>query len=360
MAASDTIINPLHPSVVDKIDPDFARIYNSHQASTLRADQVSYEEYNKDRAKYTFPTYKVEGPCPDVGSTTVHTIPATEPVGEIAVQIIKPTSDAISKGGLSQNGRLPAYLDFHGGGFVIGNLATDEVFCKNTAQEVGCVVVNVEYRTSPEYPHPTPVMDSFDALKWVVNNGDALNIDTSRLAVGGFSAGGSIAAALALMARDDPAIPPLKLQLLVVPVLDARFVPEEGSCDPNTVPYESYVSLEHAPCLPLHRLRWFYNLWLGTGKERVEKANDFRASPMVASDFSRLAPASIHSAQVDPLADEGRTYHGKLVAAGTPSELNVYKGVGHPFGHWVGELPAAREFYKNAHSALRLSLTASQ
>lgn len=287
----------------------------------------------------------------------MHQIAAAEPVGEVAVQIIKPTSDAIARGGLIRNGRLPAYLDFHGGGFVIGNLATDEVFCKNVAQQVGCAVVNVAYRTSPEYPHPTPVLDSFAALKWVVDNADTLDIDTSRLAVGGFSAGGCLAAALALLARDDPAVPPLKLQLLVVPVLDARFVPEEGSCDPKTVPYESYVTLEYAPCLPLNRLRWFYNLWLGRGKQRIEKANDFRASPMVADDFSRLAPASIHSAEIDPLVDEGRLYHDKLVAAGTPSDLKVYKGVGHPFGHWAGELPAAKEFHENVYSALRGSLT---
>lgn len=243
---------------------------------------------------------------------------------------------------------------------VIGSLLTDEVFCKNIAQKVGCVAINVEYRTSPEYPHPTPVVDSFVALRWVVDNGDMLSIDTSRLAVGGYSAGGCIAAALALLARDNgpAALPSLKLQLLVVPVLDARFVPEDGPCDPNTVPYASYVSLEHAPCLPLNRLRWFYNLWLGRGKQRIDRANDFRASPMVAADFSRLAPASIHSAEIDPLVDEGRLYHEKLMAAGTPSDLKVYNGVGHPFGHWAGELPAAREFRENAYSALRGAFTA--
>ncbi|KUI69715.1 hypothetical protein VM1G_05036 [Cytospora mali] len=353
MAQLDTVVNPIHPSVVDKVAPDFARIYNTYQATKLRADQVPYEEYNKDRAKYTFPTPKVEGPCPDVGSITVYKIPVTEPAGEIAVQVITPTPEAVSAGGLQKDGRLPAYLDFHGGGFVIGTLATDQVFCQNVAQHVSCAVVNVEYRTSPEHPHPTPVMDCFDALRWVVSRAGGLGVDPARLAVGGFSAGGSIAAALALMARDDPAIPPLRLQLLVVPVLDARYVPEEGSCDPAAVPYESYVSLEYAPFLPLQRLRWFYNLWLGRGAERVEKANDFRASPMVARDLSNLAPASIHCAEVDPLVDEGKVYHEKLLAAGTSSVLTVYKGVCHPFGHWVGELPAAKEFAQNTHTALR-------
>jgi acetyl esterase/lipase len=158
------------------------------------------------------------------------------------------------------------------------------------------------------------------------------------------------------MARDDPGIPPLRHQLLIVPVLDARYVPEEGSCDPAAVPYESYVRLEFAPCLPLQRIRWFYNLWLGRGAERVERANDFRASPMAAKDLSNLAAASIHCAEVDPLVDEGKAYHEKLTAAGTSSVLKVYKGVGHPFGHWVGELPVAREFAQNVHAALREAL----
>ncbi|ROW07543.1 hypothetical protein VPNG_07059 [Cytospora leucostoma] len=357
MAAQDHIVNPIDASVVDKVAPEFAQIYNTYQASKLRADQVPYEEYNKDRAKYTFPTYKVSGPCPDVGSSVVYTIPVTEPTGEISVEVVHPTAEAISAGGLQNDDRLPAYLDFHGGGFVIGNLDTDRVFCRNVAQSVGCIVVNVEYRTSPEYPHPTPIMDSFDALKWVVKEADSLGIDASRLAVGGFSAGGCIAAALAVMARDDPTIPPLRHQLLIVPVLDARYVPEEGSCDPKTVPYESYVSFEFAPCLPLQRLRWFYNLWLGRGAERVERANDFRASPIVAKDLSNLAPASIHSAAIDPLVDEGKAYHEKLTAAGTPSVLKVYGGVGHPFGHWVAELPAATELAQTAHSALRQAFT---
>lgn len=306
---------------------------------------------------------------------TLHRISVTTPPGEITVQVFIPTADAIAAGGLAapQKGEdsrdhhalLPAYVDFHGGGFVIGDLATDAGFCANVAQHVGCVVVNVAYRLAPEYPHPTPVADSFDALKWVARHAEEafLRVDASRIAVGGFSAGGCIAAALALMARDEPGTfpAPLRLQLLIVPVLDARYVPEEqldeGGRFPGEEPppYESYVRLEHAPCLPMHRLVWFYRLWLGaTGPGRVSNANDFRASPMVASSLGgKLAPASIHCAEIDPLVSEGRAYHDKLQAAGTPSELTVYPGVGHPFAHWEGEVPAAREFHQRAYAALR-------
>lgn len=282
----------------------------------------------------------------------------TEPAGEVSVQVLVPTDEAISAGGLrSEDGRLPAYIDYHGGGFVIGDLNTDLTFCHRVCHSAGCIVVNVDYRLSPEFPHPTPAMDSYGALKWVAKNADALGIDSSRMAVGGFSAGGCLAAAACLMARDDPdpgELPKLRLQILIVPVLDARYVPEEGSCsdEAGTVPYESYKSLEFAPMLPLSRLVWFYKLWLGIGPERAGKASDFRASPMAAKSFENLAPASVHCAGIDPLVSEGKAYHEKLLAAGTPSKLKVYKGVGHTFGHWVGELPAGREFMEDVLTAL--------
>lgn len=324
----------------------------------LAAHHVPYETYNQDRPKYSLPASQLEGHIAEAGSLSLVKIPVTTPPGEIALQVIKPTTAAITAGGLAKDGLLPAYIDYHGGGFVIGNLHTDLGFCQNIAQHVGCAVVNVDYRLAPEHPHPTPALDSFDALKWVVGHARELGIDAARLAVGGFSAGGGLAAAVAIMAREDkdPAagLPPLKLQLLVVPVLDCRYVPEEGPADPESVPYESYVRLDKAPCLPMARIVWFYNLWLGKGDTRVENAKDFRASPMVAASLANLAPASIHCAELDPLVDEGREYYKKLVEAGiTESSITVYSGVGHPFAHWTRELPAAREFHQNAYKALK-------
>lgn len=155
------------------------------------------------------------------------------------------------------------------------------------------------------------------------------------------------------MARDEPSLPRLALQLLIVPVVDARFVPTEGSCDPTKTPYESYITCEFAPMLPLNRLIWFYNLWLGTGEDRAEKANDFRASPILADSHANLAPAIIRCAEIDPLVSEGTAYHEKLLEAGTPSKLKVYKGQGHPFGQWDGVSPTAMEFVSDCVSELK-------
>lgn len=175
-----------------------------------------------------------------------------------------PTEDAILKSGLrSKDGKLPAHVNYHGGGFVIGGLESDESWCRQACQEVGCIVVNVDYRMAPEFPHPVPLTDSWAALKFVFSEAEMLGIDVTRVSVGGASAGAQLAAVLAILARDDPSMPKLVLQNLVVPLVDVRYVPLKGSCDPS-VPYKSYITNEYAPCLPLNRLRWFYNLWLGT------------------------------------------------------------------------------------------------
>ncbi|KAI1500796.1 Alpha/Beta hydrolase protein [Biscogniauxia marginata] len=360
MGSYDTpdLINPLHPSVVDKVDPIYADIYTRYQAPRVRADQVPYEVYNKDRKKYSFPTYLVTGSAPEVASSTIYQVPVSSPPGEIDVQVYMPTADAVAEGGLATTpaGLLPVLVDFHGGGFVIGGLQDDDVLCRNLCQRAGCAIVNVAYRTAPEHPHPTPVLDSWEALNWVFASAERLGLDASRVAVSGLSAGGCIAAVLAVLARDArPALPPLALQLLIVPVIDARHVPREGPAAPDC-PYGSYRALEFAPSLPLARLSWFYNYWLGTGTDeagREARARDFRASPILAESHAGLAPASIRCAGVDPLVDEGAAYHAKLSEAGTPSKIKIYKGQGHPFGQWGGANPAAREFTEDCVNDLK-------
>ncbi|KAH8646953.1 alpha beta hydrolase fold-3 domain-containing protein [Tricladium varicosporioides] len=356
MGEKTPLPNALHPSVVDRLDPQFAEIFTKYQAPRVQANQVSYEEYNKDRSKYTFQI--CPGPYPEVGNIRIYKVTVPDPDGQIDVQVFFPTEDAISKSGLkNKNGKLPAHVNYHGGGFVIGNLKTDESWCRQICQALGCIIVNVDYRLAPEFPHPIPLTDSWAALEWTFSKASELGIDSSRVSVGGLSAGGHIAAGLALMQRDDPNMPKLVLQLLVVPAVDTRFIPLEGPADPD-VPYESYIKNEFAPCLPLDRLRWFYQLWLGTDIDaRKNITQDWRASPILASSHANLAPASLHIAGVDTLTSEGIAYHEVLKKAGTPSTLKVYEGVGHPFGHWDGELEKGKEYVQDTIAALRNAYT---
>ncbi|KAI1812358.1 alpha beta hydrolase fold-3 domain-containing protein [Poronia punctata] len=347
------LVNPLRPEVAARIDPTFLEIYNKHQAVKLRADQVQYEVYKEDPARYSFPTHIVAGDLPSVSSNKIYKVAVTHPAGEVEVQVYVPTTEAINSGGLrGADGRLPALVNYHGGGFVIGDLKSDEALVRQLCQATGCIIVNADYRTAPEFPHPTSAIDSWDVLKWVFAHVDELGIDPNRVAVSGLSAGGCISAVLAILARDEPGMPPLKLQLLIVPLFDVRYVPEEGSCKED-VPYESYVRNEFAPMLPLARLVWFYNYWLGTGEERVARANDWKASPLLAESHANLAPASIRSAEVDPLVSEAEVYHEKLVASGTESKIKIYKGQAHTFPHWAGANPGSQEFVRDCVEDLK-------
>ncbi|KAF2089585.1 alpha beta hydrolase fold-3 domain-containing protein [Saccharata proteae CBS 121410] len=337
------IINPLHPSFVDKLDPQFAAIYNKHQAPRLRADQVTIEEFRAHPEKYT--STITPGPCPGVETANVHDVAVDQPVGTIQVKIYVPTASQIASGGLGNaDAKLPAHVNFHGGGWVIGSLATDESFCRQTCSRLGCVVVDVNYRHGPEYPFPAAVYDAFTALKWVFAApvSDLKDIDTSRVSVGGLSAGGHLSAVVTHLAR-DAGLPRLVKQVLVVPCVDMRWVPMEGSAEEGC-PYEKYNSCEFAPCLPLQRMRWFFDCWVGKNAEkRKELVNTPLASPILFPSHEGLAPASIHTAEFDLLCSEAEVYHKELLKAGTPSVIKVYKGVGHPFAHWDGELEIGRE-----------------
>ena len=289
----------------------------------------------------------------------MHSVPVTSPSGTIAVRLYYPTTQTAHADPSSET-RLPLYVNFHGGGFVLGGLEDDDPLCRRLCETTPCLVANVAYRLAPEFPHPVPVTDSCAALAWLVQNAAELGIDTARIAVGGLSAGGCLAAALAQMVgkTDTTGIPPLVLQVLVVPVLDARYVPREAAprneheAAALDTPYESYRSCAFAPMLPLGRLVWFYRPWLGGADfdktKHAENAADVRASPLVG-----LAPASLHVAEVDPLRSEAEAYHARLTAAGTASQIKIYKGMVHPFAQWDGALPQGRELAADVAQALK-------
>ncbi|RDW85198.1 hypothetical protein BP6252_02788 [Coleophoma cylindrospora] len=354
--------NPLHPSVLARIDPQFAEIYTKYQAPHIRADQVTYEEYNANRSKYTFPI--ANGPSPDVQKVSIVRIPVSSPPGEIEIQIYEPTATQVQHAGSANPaGLLPGHVNYHGGGWVMGGLKSDEPWCRKACASVGCVVFNIAYRLAPEHAHPTPVLDSWDALQYIIAQGEAQwGLDVRRVSVGGLSAGANIAAVLAILAREERAkgaaagektFPELVLQMLIVPAVDGRYVPVSGSAGADC-PYESYRVNEYAPCLPLNRVRWCYNLWLGTEVvARRAAAEQMLASPMVEPDHGGVARASIHVAGVDPLMSEGVKYHEKLVRDGVRSAVKVYEGVGHPWSHWDGELDKAKEFVRDSLAVLR-------
>ena len=196
--------------------------------------------------------------------------------------------------------QLPCLLYLHGGGWVVGDLDSHDSLCRVLANASATCVASVDYRLAPEHPYPAAVDDAAEALRWVANQGPSLGIDPARLAVGGDSAGGNLAAVLALMARDGAA-PPLSVQLLFYPVTDlAAEAP-------------SYATTRQDLPLNAASMRWFIDLYCPPAAR-----TDWQASPARAPALSGLPPALIITAGHDPLADEGHAYAAALEAAAVP------------------------------------------
>lgn len=213
---------------------------------------------------------------------------------------------------------LPALVWFHPGGWVLGDLETVDHACRALANAFGGVVVSVEYRRAPEHPFPAPVRDCYTAVEWVAENADALRVDPAKIAVGGSSAGGNLAAAVALMARDRGG-PALGYQVLVHPILN--FEIDYASSMP------SYEENGEGYFLTTDGMEWFIENYLETD---VDGYNPY-AFPLHARDVDGLSPATVVSAGFDPLRDEAMAYVERLEAADVPVEHHHYPGMIHGF-----------------------------
>jgi acetyl esterase len=225
------------------------------------------------------------------------------PAGEMAVRVYRPGGTPVG-----------TLVWFHGGGFVIGDLDTAERAAASLADASGSVVVSVDYRLAPEHPFPAAAEDCYAALCWVADNAARLGGSADRVAVGGDSAGGNLAAVTALMARDRGG-PAVTFQLLVYPVIDAAM--DSPSYQANA---EGYL-------LTARTMRWFWQCYLRSPGD----VSSPLASPIRAVDLSGLAPALVITAEYDPLRDEGEAYGARLAAAGVPTTVSRYDGQIHGF-----------------------------
>jgi acetyl esterase/lipase len=229
-------------------------------------------------------------------------VPSSPPV---PVRVYTPESPA-------PDGGRPALLDIHGGGFVCGDMDMEHGFCVAVARTLGAVVVTVEYRLAPEHPYPAGLDDCFAALEWMHKEATELGIDTERVAVGGQSAGGGLAAAVALLARDRGG-PPICFQFLGIPELDHRL---------DTPSMRQFVDtpMWHRPNA---ELSWKY--YLGDSPGEVSPY----ASPAIAEDLTGLPPAYVTAMEFDPLRDEDIIYALRMLQAGVQVELHSLPGTFH-------------------------------
>jgi acetyl esterase len=228
--------------------------------------------------------------------------------------------------------RLPALLYLHGGGFVVGNLETHDSLCRQLALRSGGAVVALDYRLAPEHRFPAAQDDAWAALQAMQGQGDALGLDTSRLAVGGDSAGGTLAAVTAIRARDAGL--PLTLQLLITP----------GTAADDT--HASRHLFANGFLIDTATIEWFFEHAVERSQRR-----DWRFAPLLADDLSSLAPACIVLAECDPLVDEGIAYADRLRAAGVAVALELGRGLTHDYikmGRVLKEAGAAQQFAADA------------
>jgi len=238
---------------------------------------------------------------------------------------------------------LPAFMFFHGGGWVLGDFATHERFVRDLVTESGVPAVFVEYDLSPEARYPTAIHQAYAATKWVATHGPEIGIDGRRLAVVGNSVGGNMAAAVSLMAKDRGA-PNILFQLLFWPVTDARF---------DTPSYEQFAD---GHFLTRNMMRWFWDNYTTDSQER----QNVYASPLQASleRLKGVAPALIQTAEMDVLRDEGEAFARKLDRAGVDVTATRYNGLIHDYGllNPISEVPGVRSALLHAAAELKKRL----
>ena len=256
-------------------------------------------------------------------------IPAQGRQNKLRLRIYKPKS---------VDAPTPALLWFHGGGYVLGKPEQDDDYCAHYVRELGITVVSVDYRLAPKHPFPAPLDDCYSALEWIASHSQELHIDNNRIALGGNSAGGGLAAALAQLAHDRQEIKPV-FQLLIYPMLDDRTVLRADIDDSDNVTWTQTSN----------RFGWESYLGKACGAEAVPAY----AVPARRADLSGLPPAWIGVGSLDIFHDEDLAYAQKLKECGVACELTVIPGAFHGFDVFDPQVPIVQEFKKSLVAVLR-------
>ncbi|SFV12666.1 alpha/beta hydrolase [Pseudoduganella namucuonensis] len=273
-------------------------------------------------------------PGPAALTVTEWVAPGADGAPGVPVRLYRPTATSAP---------LPVLLWVHGGGFVLGDAAQDDGLLRALAEQVPCAVAAVDYRLAPEHPHPAPLEDCYAALRWLAGQAAGLGLDPERIAVGGASAGGGLAACLALLARDRAEVR-LACQLLLYPMLDDRNTAPAGPDCPDTVVWTRENN---------------HTGWnaLLSGRAGAAETSGYAAAAR-AERLAGLPPAYIAVGACDLFLDEDIAYARRLLHAGVATELRVYAGAYHGFDSIAGGTAAARRFIEDRDSYLRRMLRA--
>jgi acetyl esterase len=288
----------------------------------------SLQEMTPEEARQAYRMLAQLSPGEEIHHVDDRLVPTAD--GDVPVRVYTPAA--------AVGAPAPLLVWFHGGGWVIGGLDTADSTCRALANRSGAVVVSVDYRLAPEHPFPAAADDALEAVLWAVEQAEVLGVDPTKVAVGGDSAGGNLAAVVAQRCRDEYG-PALAFQLLVCPVTDATL--SHPSIEENA---EGYYLTRDA-------LVWFRSCYVGDRDPR-----DPKVSPVFAQDLSGLPPALVITTEYDPLRDEGEAYAARLREAGVPAVVHRYEGQIHGFFALVGLIDDAAGAVDRAAAALRDAL----
>ncbi|EGO03532.1 hypothetical protein SERLA73DRAFT_47021 [Serpula lacrymans var. lacrymans S7.3] len=294
----------IHPDILPRLDPEYVAFHNIHIAPRVPPHTLPW-----DPAIRNHPAVPGGSPIVKVGSVRDFTLETCKLRG------FTPEGGAPTEG-------WPVLVYFHGGGWTLGSIDTQNAFAARQCKDNQCLVVCVDYRLAPENPYPAAVEDAVAALEWVYNKGPSeLHVNVQKIAVGGSSSGGNLAAIIALKASQLTPPIPILFQLLVVPVTD-------NTASTSGDPYPSWRECQHTPWLNVGRMMWFRHNYL----PNEEDWNKWDNSPIFApDDLLAKAPAAwVGVTELDILRDEGIAYAEKLKSVGVPVEIQQYEGAPHP------------------------------
>ena len=282
---------PLHPQARAFLDQQIAM--GSRPTHELPVDQARQQAIAQ---------IVLQGKGEPVAQVMDYAVPVAN--GTIPVRVYTPSNETA----------LPILVYFHGGGWVVGNLDTNDVRCRALANGAQCIVVSVNYRHAPEFKFPVAAEDAYAATQWAAEKAESLRGDPTRITVSGVSAGGNLAAVVALMARDRKS-PALMYQLLIVPVINYAF---------DT---RSYIENAEGYGLMRVSMQWFWSQYLATASDGTHPY----ASPIRAESVAHLPPAHVLLAEYDPLHDEGLAYATRLARSSVPTTVTECEGMIHGF-----------------------------
>ena len=313
------------------LDPDTLVVLDMMRA----AGRPPFERLTPDEARAAYAATRAALQPDPEEVAEARDLSAPGPLGDVPLRSYRPA-------GTGTEQVLPALVYYHGGGWLLGGLDSHDVICRRLANLARCAVVSVDYRMAPEHKFPAAVRDSAAATRWVVENAGRLRIDPARVAVGGDSAGGNLAAVMALMARDGD-LPPLAFQLLIYPATDMMMVTVSSQTVREGVPLTSDT------------MRWFIDHYLRDPADGL----DWRASPLRAPSLAGTAPALMLTASADPLRDEGLAYAERLEREGVRVRLLHLSDQVHGFMSMGRIIRAADVSMQMMAAALRQALSAA-